>query len=98
MAWDAANSGGRTHAVGQKQPNGFGLYDMYGNVWEWCQSKYKPYPYNANDGREDVQSNDVRVMRGGSWESAAIYCRSAYRRRVIPDLRTVGFRIVLIAR
>jgi formylglycine-generating enzyme required for sulfatase activity len=97
MAWDAANSDNRTHPVGQKQPNGFGLYDMYGNVWEWCQSKYQPYPYNANDGREDVQGNDVRVMRGGSWLSAAIYCRSAYRRRVIPDLRSVGFRIVLAA-
>ena len=94
LTWYSANSGSRTHPVGQKQPNGFGLYDMNGNVWEWCQSKYRPYPYNANDGREDLQGTDVRVLRGGSWESSANSCRSAYRRRVIPDARSIGFRIV----
>jgi formylglycine-generating enzyme required for sulfatase activity len=97
MTWYDANSGNRTHPVGQKEPNGFGLYDMNGNVWEWCQSKYKPYPYRADDGREDLQSTDVRVMRGGSWRSPQKGCRSAYRRRVPPDDRTIGFRIVLAA-
>jgi len=97
IAWYDANSGNRTHPVGQKEPNGFGLYDMNGNVWEWCQSKYKPYPYRADDGREDLQSTDVRVMRGGSWRSPQKGCRSAYRRRVPPDDRTIGFRIVLTA-
>jgi formylglycine-generating enzyme required for sulfatase activity len=96
MTWDSVNSGNRTHPVGQKQPNAFGLYDMNGNVWEWCQSKYKPYPYEADDGRENVQDNDIRVMRGGSWEAGLTSCRSAYRRRVIPNVRaTIGFRIVL---
>jgi formylglycine-generating enzyme required for sulfatase activity len=98
LTWYSANSGSQTHPVGQKQPNGLGLYDMYGNVWEWCQSKYKPYPYNATDGREDLPGTDVRVMRGGSWESSANSCRSAYRRRVMPDVRSIGFRIVLAAR
>jgi formylglycine-generating enzyme required for sulfatase activity len=98
MTWYGTNSGSQTHPVGQKQPNGFGLYDMYGNVWEWCQSKYKPYPYNATDGREALQETDVRVMRGGSWQSSASSCRSSYRRRVMPDLSSVGFRVVLIAR
>ena len=97
IAWYRGNSESRTHPVGQKRPNGFGLYDMNGNVWEWCESKYKPYPYNGDDGREDLQSNDVRVMRGGSWENTAASCRSAYRRRVIPDVRSIGFRIILIA-
>jgi formylglycine-generating enzyme required for sulfatase activity len=97
--WYSANSGGRTHPVGQKLPNDFGLYDMNGNVWEWCQSKYKPYPYKADDGRENVQDNDIRVMRGGSWEAGLTSCRSAYRRRVIPNVRaTIGFRIVLAER
>jgi len=96
--WYDANSGNRTHSVGQKEPNGFGLYDMNGNVWEWCQSKYKPYPYRADDGREDLQTTDVRVMRGGSWRSPQKGCRSAYRRRVPPDDRTIGFRIVLANR
>jgi formylglycine-generating enzyme required for sulfatase activity len=98
VTWYDANSGNRTHPVGQKEPNGFGLYDMNGNVWEWCQSKYKPYPYRADDGREDLQSTDVRVMRGGSWRSPQKGCRSAYRRRVPPDDRTIGFRIILPAR
>lgn len=98
MTWYGTNSGSQTHPVGQKQPNGFGLYDMYGNVWEWCQSKYKPYPYNATDGREALQETDVRVMRGGSWQSSASSCRSAYRRRVMSDLSSVGFRVVLTAR
>ena len=97
MAWYSANSGSQTHPVGQKQPNGFGLYDMNGNVWEWCQSLYRPYPYKADDGREDLQANDVRVLRGGSWESTASSSRSAYRRRVVPDSRSIGFRIILLA-
>src|SRR6266436_244392 len=97
MGWYAANSRNLTHPVGQKEPNGFGLYDINGNVWEWCQSKYQPYPYEATDGRENVQDNDVRVLRGGSWESSVSSTRSAYRRRVLPDARSIGFRIVLIA-
>jgi formylglycine-generating enzyme required for sulfatase activity len=95
MSWYGANSGHRAHPVGQKQPNKFGLYDMNGNLWEWCQSKYQPYPYQAADGREDLQDGAVRVLRGGSWESSASSCRSAYRRRVVPDARTIGFRILL---
>jgi formylglycine-generating enzyme required for sulfatase activity len=97
MAWYNGNASGRTHPVGQKQPNAFGLYDMNGNVWEWCQSKYKTYPYKADDGRENLQETAVRVMRGGSWENSELSCRSAYRRRVLPALRTIGFRIVMTA-
>jgi formylglycine-generating enzyme required for sulfatase activity len=96
VAWYASNSTGHPHAVGEKQANGFGLYDMNGNLWEWCQSKYKPYPYSATDGRENLEGTDVRVLRGGSFESAARGCRSTYRRRVTPQPRTTGFRIVLI--
>ena len=95
VAWYDANSTGHPHAVGGKHANGFGLYDMNGNLWEWCQSKYKPYPYSATDGRENLESPDVRVLRGGSFESAARGCRSTYRRRVTPQPRTTGFRIVL---
>jgi formylglycine-generating enzyme required for sulfatase activity len=95
-AWYDGNSGARTHPVGQKEANHFGLYDIYGNVWEWCQSKYKAYPYSATDGREDLQSVEVRVLRGGSWESAAKACRPSYRRRVTPDPRSAGFRVVRV--
>jgi formylglycine-generating enzyme required for sulfatase activity len=96
LGWYDANSAGHPHAVGEKQANAFGLYDMKGNLWEWCQSKYKSYPYTAMDGRESLEGTDVRVLRGGSFESAARGCRSTYRRRVTPQPRTTGFRIVLI--
>jgi formylglycine-generating enzyme required for sulfatase activity len=96
-AWYDANSAGHPHAVGQKEANAFGLYDLTGNLWEWCQSKYKPYPYNATDGRESLQETDVRVLRGGSFESSARGCRSTYRRRVTPHPNASGFRIVLIS-
>jgi formylglycine-generating enzyme required for sulfatase activity len=95
LGWCGANSANRTHPVGQKQANAFGLYDMYGNVWEWTESKYRPYPFEATDGREDLQPTDVRVLRGGSWESAIRACRASYRRRVLPDPRSSGFRVAL---
>jgi formylglycine-generating enzyme required for sulfatase activity len=95
LGWCGPNSANRTHPVGQKQANAFGLYDMYGNVWEWTESKYRPYPFDATDGREDLQPTDVRVLRGGSWESATRACRASYRRRVLPDPRSSGFRIAL---
>jgi formylglycine-generating enzyme required for sulfatase activity len=95
LAWCGPNSANRTHPVGQKQANAFGLYDMYGNVWEWTESKYRPYPFQPTDGREDLQPTDVRVLRGGSWESATRACRASYRRRVTPDPRSSGFRVAL---
>jgi formylglycine-generating enzyme required for sulfatase activity len=96
VGWCGGNSGHRSHAVGLKQANGFGLYDMYGNLWEWCQTQYKPYPYSADDGRESLVNDAVHVLRGGSWGSDDRACRAAYRRRVVPDPRSTGFRTVLI--
>jgi formylglycine-generating enzyme required for sulfatase activity len=72
---------GDTTAVGSyesgKSP--YGLYDVGGNVWEWISSLYISYPYDAKDGREDMNSTDPRVQRGGSWDDVAPYVRSAYR-------------------
>jgi len=73
----------------------YGTYDMAGNVWEWVSSSYKPYPYDATDGREDMSSSDSRVLRGGSWDFDLISnARSAVRYRYTPDLTylNVGFR------
>ena len=79
-AWFSANSES-THAVGEKLPNGWGLYDMYGNVWEWCS---------------DAEGSD-RVIRGGSWDFVAAFCRSAFRLRSDRASRSnyVGFRLAL---
>ena len=82
-AWYALNSGGSPHPVGQKEPNGWGIHDMHGNVWEWCSSKYCRYPYNADDGREDPNdTSSRRVVRGGGClggGASSNYCRSAAR-------------------
>jgi len=58
-----------TSPVGSFPADPFGVHDMTGNVWEWCSSVYKPYPYKADDGREDLKAPGSRVMRGGAWES-----------------------------
>jgi formylglycine-generating enzyme required for sulfatase activity len=75
----------------------YGCYDMAGNVWEWTSSLYKPYPYQADDGRENANAAGARVLRGGSWLSPADSARSASRLRDTPDLRLrrVGFRCVV---
>jgi formylglycine-generating enzyme required for sulfatase activity len=83
-AWSGENSEQKTHVVGQKKPNGFGIYDLYGNVSEWCEDVYSPTYYRespevdphgpANPGK-DVK----RVIRGGSWKSSADQCRATFR-------------------
>ena len=73
-----------------------GLVDMSGNVWDWTSSLYRPYPYRAEDGREDVENaDDPRVLRGGSWYDPRDDCRCAIRLRFNPDVRNggIGFRV-----
>ena len=84
-----------TTPVGSFPANPWGLHDMHGNVWEWCQSLDQPYPYRADDGREGLGADGERVLRGGSWYEYAGYCRSADRDSGTPDYRGyyVGFRV-----
>jgi formylglycine-generating enzyme required for sulfatase activity len=82
VAWYSDNSGNKTHPVGQKQPNAYGLYDMSGNVWEWMQDKYD-------------NEHDYRVLRGGSWFDDSRILRAAFRYFNVPSLRgnNIGFRL-----
>jgi len=90
---------GDTTPVGQFSPQGdspYGCADMIGNVWEWCHSLYKPYPYKADDGREDETASGARVVRGGSFSNSRRYARCAcrYHLGVIDDfLHGIGFRV-----
>jgi len=97
-AWYSSNSGNRTHPVSEKHPNAWGLYHMHGNVWEWCQDWYgKIYPAGSITDPKGSSWGSDRVLRGGSWNDGARYCRSANRRRNLPGYRSngLGFRLAL---
>jgi formylglycine-generating enzyme required for sulfatase activity len=96
-AWYDANSGSTSHPVGQKLPNPWGLYDMQGNVWEWCQDWYDAYPGGAALDPQGPASGSYRVIRGGYWDDFAWLCRSARRDYDYPDYGDdyIGFRVVL---
>ncbi len=100
MAWYEDNSEKKTHPVGLKKPNAFGLYDMHGNVWEWCEDVWhKNYDGAPIDGSAWVSGGDSnrRRLRGGSWLNYGLNCRSAYRNNYHPDSRSInfGFRVVV---
>ena len=101
-AWFDGNAGGQTHPVGQKSPNAFGLLDMHGQVWEWCQDTYVDSYHDPDDGRARGTLGDgkAKVLRGGSWNYDPYFCRSASRVRDDPGswLNYFGARVVVGAR
>ena len=97
VAWYDGNSGSKTHPVGMKQANELGIYDMSGNVYEWCQDWKGSYVNSSQTNPTGAVSGSYRVYRGGSWYYDARYCRSSYRNSGAPGCRLnrLGLRLVL---
>jgi formylglycine-generating enzyme required for sulfatase activity len=95
MGWYCGNADSKTHQVAQKQPNAWGLYDMHGNVYEWCQDWYDSYPDISVTDPGGASSGSSRVLRGGSWSYYALSCRSAKRSNDYPGRRNSIFGLRL---
>jgi formylglycine-generating enzyme required for sulfatase activity len=99
LAWYDSNSGGSTHPVGTKEPNGLGLYDMSGNVWEWSSDWYGKnyYQQSPRNNPQGPSTGSFRVIRDGCWNGSSWLTRSTNRDRFKPGYRldNLGFRLVL---
>ena len=97
VAWCAANSHGSSHDVGIKNPNCLGIYDMSGNVWEWCQDLYGEYSFSFTNNPEGSTSGYHHVNRGGSWFYDARFCRVSFRNHNSPSYSSnnLGLRLAL---
>lgn len=96
--WRIGNARDQSHPVAQKRPNGWGLFDIYGNVWEWCQDFHDKdyYATSPADGPTGPVAGSTHLVRGGGYGDSVGFCRSAVREFYLPGVRSsgVGFRVV----
>ena len=97
VCWCDGNSGRKTHKVGTKAPNELGIYDMSGNVYEWCSDRYAIYKAQEQINPQGPDYGKARVMRGGSWRSESRNCRNTYRSSEDYEARILncGLRLVM---
>ena len=98
VAWYKDNSFDESEAVGQKNPNQLGIYDMSGNIWEWCQDYFhRDMSKIPKDGRPLLEESSDRVLRGGCFHNWAVHCTSTKRYEIMPEYKDpcIGFRLVL---
>ena len=93
FSWFKGNSGGRPRPVGKKLPNPWGIYDLYGNTWEWCNDFYQVdyYQESPEKNPKGPETGDNKVLRGGSWDSDADQCRSSFRYNEVPGYTDICF-------
>ncbi len=97
VAWYTVNSGNTSHTVNGKSANELGIYDMSGNVWEWCWDRYGSYSSTAQTNPTGATSGSYRVLRGGSWYDPDVLCSSSYRTNYVPPTNNdvvIGVRLV----
>src|SRR2546430_11124906 len=96
VAWYWVDSKNTTHPVGQKEPNAFGLYDMHGNAWQWCEDWWEDdYSHASTENPPGPTHGASRVLRGGSWTHRPVYCRSAFPYSLLPTARSTYFGFLL---